>query len=100
MMTWINALSRATSVPARKASIQRAWRLSVWPLGSITINCAPRLAAFLMNVAATGWLTVGFEPMTTMTSELAHSENGAVTAPEPIVSINAATDEAWQSRVQ
>ena len=53
-----------------------------------------------MNVAATGWLTVGLAPMTTITSELAHSENGAVTAPEPIVSIRAATDEAWQSRVQ
>src|SRR5215210_2884398 len=38
--------------------------------------------------------------MTMMTSEWTHSANGAVTAPEPIVSISAATDEAWQSRVQ
>src|SRR5215212_4079036 len=53
-----------------------------------------------MNVAATGWLTAGLEPITTITSEWAHSENDAVTAPEPIVSIRAATLEAWQRRVQ
>ena len=77
-----------------------ACRLSAWPRGSMTISFAPRFTAFLMNVAATGWLTVGLAPMTTITSEFAHSANGAVTAPEPIVSSRAATDEAWQSRVQ
>ena len=53
-----------------------------------------------MNVAATGWFIVGFAPITMMTSARAHSENGAVTAPEPMVSMRAATDEAWQSLVQ
>jgi hypothetical protein len=53
-----------------------------------------------MKVAATGWLTVGLAPMTKITSEFMHSQNGAVTAPEPMVSISAATDEAWQRRVQ
>src|SRR4051794_1373949 len=100
MMTWIKAFKRATSVPGRKASMWVAWRERDWPRGAMTIRVAPALAAFLMNVAATGWLTVGFAPITTITSEWAHSENGAVTAPEPIVSISAATDEAWQSRVQ
>ena len=38
--------------------------------------------------------------MTTMTSEFLHSLKVAVTAAEPIVSSSAATDEAWQSRVQ
>ena len=36
--------------------------------GSITISLAPRLAAFLMKVAATGWFTVGLAPITMMTS--------------------------------
>ena len=53
-----------------------------------------------MKVAATGWFTVGFAPMTMMTSALRASENDAVTAPDPTFSINAATDEAWQRRVQ
>ncbi len=61
---------------------------------------APRFAAFLMKVAATGWFSVGRAPMTMMTSASAAAVNGAVTAPEPILSISAATDEAWQSRVQ
>src|SRR3954462_14466776 len=100
MIVWIRAFKSATSVPGRNWSLYFACRLSVWPRGSATIRVAPRLAAFLMKVAATGWLTVGLAPMTTITSELAHSANGAVTAPEPIVSIKAATDEAWQSRVQ
>ena len=35
-----------------------------------------------------------------MTSECVHVVKVAVTAPEPIVSSSAATDEAWHSRVQ
>ena len=66
----------------------------------MTISVLPAFAAFLKKVAATGWFTAGLAPMTTITSELAHSKNGAVTAPELIVSISAATEEAWQSRVQ
>ncbi len=38
--------------------------------------------------------------MAMMTSASLAAVNGAVTAPEPIPSINAATDEAWHSRVQ
>ena len=38
--------------------------------------------------------------MTMMTSESRAAVKGAVTAPEPIPSISAATDEAWHSRVQ
>ena len=53
-----------------------------------------------MKVAATGWFTVGLAPMTKMTSASAAAANGAVTAPEPMPSISAATDEAWHSRVQ
>ncbi len=53
-----------------------------------------------MKVAATGWFDVGFAPITRITSALRHSATGAVTAPEPMVSISAATEEAWHSRVQ
>ena len=38
--------------------------------------------------------------MTMMHSAFMASVNGAETAPEPTPSISAATDEAWQSRVQ
>ena len=50
--------------------------------------------AFFINVAATGWFCVGLAPITIATSAFFISETGAVTAPEPIVSISAATDEA------
>ena len=77
-----------------------ACRFRAWPRGSMTMSVAPRLAAFLKKVAATGWFSVGLAPMTMMTSASSAAVNGAVTAAEPIPSISAATDEAWQSRVQ
>ena len=57
-------------VGARPERQHVRWRggCSAWPRGSMTISLAPRLAAFLMKVAATGWLTVGLAPMTTITS--------------------------------
>ena len=100
MMVCRNEFSRATSLPARKRSEWVAWRIRSWPRGSMTISLAPRLAACLKKVAATGWLVVGRAPMTMMHSALSASVNGADTAPEPTPSIRAATDEAWQSRVQ
>ena len=77
-----------------------AWRASAWPRGSATIRVAPRAAACLKYVAATGWFSVGLAPMTKITSLSRQAVNGAVTAPEPMPSSNAATDEAWHSRVQ
>ena len=56
MMTWSRAFSSATSVPGLNCSMCVAWRFSAWPRGSMTISVAPRLTAFLMKVAATGWL--------------------------------------------
>ena len=64
------------------------------------MSVAPRLAACLKKVAATGWFSVGLAPMTMMTSAFLHSLKVAVTAAEPTPSISAATDEAWHSRVQ
>ena len=61
---------------------------------------APRLAAFLRKVAATGWFCSGRAPMMIMQSLSLAAVKGAVTAPEPMPSISAATEEAWQSRVQ
>ena len=66
----------------------------------MTISVAPRFAAFLMKVAATGWFCVGLAPITMITSASSAAENGAVTAPEPMPSNKAATEEAWHSRVQ
>ncbi len=66
----------------------------------MTMSVAPRFTAFLKKVAATGWFSVGLAPMTMMTSASLAAVKGAVTAPEPMPSISAATEEAWQSRVQ
>src|SRR4029079_15868648 len=83
--------SIATSVPFLNCSMCVAWRFSAWPRGSITISSAPRLAACLKKVAATGWFSVGLAPITKMTSEFLHSLKVADTAPEPTPSISAAT---------
>ena len=66
----------------------------------MTTSLAPRAAAFLRNVAATGWFSAGRAPMTMMQSESLAAVKGAVTAPELRPSISAATDEAWHSLVQ
>ena len=99
-MVCMMALSMATSLPGLNCSMWEAWRVSAWPRGSMTMRVAPALAAFLKKLAATGWLVAGLQPMTMLTSELTASVKGAVTALEPMVSSSAATDEAWQSRVQ
>ena len=77
-----------------------AWRARSVRRGSSRMNLVPFLAAFFMNVAATGWFTVGFEPITIATSASATSSTWFETAPEPTSSSSAATDEAWQRRVQ
>src|SRR5260370_33312894 len=100
MMVLIIAFSIATSLPALNARFIWAWRDSDCPRGSITISLAPFLAAFLMNVAATGWFTGGLAPITMMTSASMAAANGADTAPELKHSNSAATEEAWHSRVQ
>src|ERR1700731_5310422 len=100
MMVLIIAFSIATSLPGLNWRCLVAWRDSVWRRGSITISLAPRLVAFLMKVAATGWLIVGLAPITHMTSASIAAANGADTAPEFRPSIKAATEEAWHSRVQ
>ena len=100
MMTLSSELSSATSAPGLNWSIRVAWRRRAWPRGSMTISSAPRLAACLKYVAATGWFSVGLAPMTTMTSESSQAVKGAVTAAEPMPSMSAATEDAWHSRVQ
>ena len=94
------ALSIATSAPFLNCIICQAWRFNACPRGSITISLAPRFAACLKKVAATGWFSVGLAPITTMTSEFFTSLKVADTAAEPTPSSSAATDEAWHSRVQ
>src|SRR5213593_996343 len=64
------------------------------------MSLAPRCTAFLIQVAATGWFDVGSAPMRKITSAYSTSETWFETAPEPTPSSSAATDEAWQRRVQ
>ena len=61
---------------------------------------APRAAAFFSQVAATGWFSVGRAPITSTTSASSTPRTGLLTAPEPMPSSSAATEEAWHSRVQ
>ncbi len=75
-MTLSMPLSIATSVPFLNCSMCQAWRLSACPRGSMTMSLAPRLAACLKKVAATGWFSVGLAPMTMMTSEFLHLVEG------------------------
>jgi hypothetical protein len=58
------------------------------------------LAAFFIQVAATGWFEVGLAPMRKMRPALATSFTWFDTAPEPMPSSSAATDDAWHRRVQ
>ena len=81
-------------------STRHAWRAMSVRRGSATTSFAPRFTAFLIQVAATGWFEVGLEPMRKMTSALATSDTWFETAPEPMPSSSAATDEAWHRRVQ
>ena len=99
-MVWSIAFSIATSRPGVNCSMCVAWRASAVPRGSITTSLAPRFAAFLKKVAATGWFSVGLAPMTMITSASSAAMNVADTAPEPTPSSSAATEEAWHSRVQ
>src|SRR5260221_582349 len=94
MIVWISAFSIATSRLGVKRKVAVACRTRVWPRGSITKILAPRFAACLKKVAATGWFSVGRAPMRMMTSASAAAVNGADTAPEPMPSIKAATDDA------
>ena len=64
------------------------------------MSLVPFLTAFLIQVAATGWLTVGLAPITSTTSACCTSLTWLDTAPDPTPSSNAATEEAWHKRVQ
>src|SRR5688500_13900370 len=64
------------------------------------MSLAPRLAAFFIQVAATGRLEVGLAPIRKITSAFSTSFTWLDTAPEPMPSSSATTDEAWHSRVQ
>ncbi len=64
------------------------------------ISLVPFFAAFFIQVAATGWFTVGLAPMISTTSAFITSLTWFETAPEPTPSSSAATEEAWHRRVQ
>ena len=97
---WISALSMATSVSGLNCSVRQACLPMSVTRGSASTILAPALAAFFIQVAATGWLEVGLEPITRISSAWATSFTWLLTAPEPTPSSKAATLEAWHSRVQ
>ncbi len=97
---WISALSIATSVSGLNCSTRQAWRPMSVTRGSASTSLVPRLTAFFIQVAATGWLDVGLEPITRIRSACSTSRTGLLTAPEPTPSSSAATLEAWHRRVQ
>ena len=99
-MVWIMALSMATSVSGLNCSVRQACLPISVMRGSASTNLLPALAAFFIQVAATGWLAVGFEPMMKISSACATSLTGLLTAPDPTPSSKAATLEAWHRRVQ
>jgi hypothetical protein len=99
-MTCIIALSIATSVSGLNCRKRCARRARSERRGSQTISFVPLRTAFLIQLAATGWFTVGLAPMTITTSACVTSITGLDTAPEPMPSSKATTDEAWHSRVQ
>ncbi len=94
------ACSTATSEPGRNATWRHAWRAKSVARGSSSTKRAPRATAFLMWLAATGWLAVGLAPMIQIVSACCTSDTGLLTAPEPKPSSSAATLEAWHRRVQ
>ena len=83
-MTCIIALSSATSVSGLNCRKRCAWRASSERRGSQTISLVPLSAAFLIQLDATGWFTLGLAPMMMTTSALATSITGFETAPEPM----------------
>lgn len=99
-ITCIMAFSIATSVSGLNCRKRCASRARSERRGSATISLVPFFTAFLIQLAATGWFTVGLAPITITTSALPTSITGLDTAPEPMPSSSAATDEAWHSRVQ
>src|ERR1700722_20256793 len=94
MIVLIIEFSIATSLAGFDWRCLVALRDSVWRRGSITISLAPRLVAFLMKVAATGWFTVGLAPITHMTSASAAAANGADAAALVMSSSRAASGDS------
>ena len=77
-----------------------AWSAIFSSRGSTTMIVVPRLRAPLKKLDATGWFAVVLEPATIATSAFSMSPYVVETAPDPTPSSSAATDDAWQSRVQ
>ena len=89
-MVCIMALSSATSVSGLNCRWCCAKRESSLRRGSITIRVVPLFTAFLSQLAATGWFTLGLAPITITTSARVTSITGLLTAPEPMPSSSAA----------
>ncbi len=101
MMTFINPLSRATSVPGRCLSHTEAKRTRPIFRGSATMRLAPfSLTALMISLAITGWFSVVLLPMTRKQLADPRSWMLLVMAPEPKAWTRPATVGAWQRRAQ
>ena len=99
-ITCAMANSKATSEPTRMGRYRSAISARSVLRGSATIILAPRLRAFLMRVAATGWHSVMLVPMQKIRSGLSMSAKGFDMAPRPMVAARPATVGACQARLQ
>ena len=81
--TCMMPFSRAISLPTFSGRCSVAISASSVRRGSITNSSAPFLTAFFRNVAATGWASVIFDPITRNIFAVANSVNEFVIAPEP-----------------
>ena len=98
---WISALSSATSVPGLNCSDVR--RVARQRLAARVHDDQRRAALGRVLEEGRGDRVVLGRVGADDDDDVGVSSaavNGAVTAPEPIPSISAATEEAWQSRVQ
>ena len=100
MITFIMALSSATSVPL----LCRMWRWLNWAIwvrrGSATMIMAPRSRASSMCIPIMGCCSVVFDPITKMTRASLISSIEFVMAPEPNAADRPPTVEECQSRAQ
>ncbi len=90
-ITWAIALTIATLVPGRRA---RWWAASTWAdrtrsmrRGSTTMSARPSRSRRFIRAAKTGWASVGFAPITRMTSLSATEAKSCVPAEVPNVCV-------------
>ena len=101
-MTWASELITATLVPGCsckkcEASTCGVRTKSIWR-GSITMSFAPSRRRFFMRDANTGWASVGFAPISKMTSEYSTDLKSWVPAEVPKALLKPKPVGEWHTR--